>query len=159
MIGVSSSGLCSLLEEREQEAILFLGLPVLVWCKWAASPGNINFLWASLDSCADERGVTLDEELWRILLEVLISTFPVPLWGTWLEETWLGRGGRACLPFFNFAMSSFILSLVTSCSLQGACTACEVQRINPGVINGRYLISCNTQMLSRIRYLNRTQSK
>lgn len=125
-MGVSSSELRNLLE---QDVILFLGFPE--WCRWEhGSPGKTNFLWVSLVSLAwaDERGVTLDEELWSSRLDALLSrmrTFPVLLHGSCLELLWLVRVGGAWrnpLPFLNLPIKSFILSLVTACSVHVACT-------------------------------------
>lgn len=116
MIGVLSSAL----EANEHDVMRFLCFPD---CRKRGhgSPGNTNFLWGSLVSLVRaDRGVTLDEEL-RSLLDALLSkinTFPVPFRDSWLE-VWLGRvcgSWRNSLSFLNFAMSSFILSLVTACS-------------------------------------------
>lgn len=121
MIGVLSS-----FDASEHDVIRFLCFPD---CRKRGhvSPGNTSFLWGSLVSLvrADDRGVTLEEELMSLLDALLskINTFPVPFRDSWLE-VWLGRGcgaWRNSLSFLNLAMSSFILSLVTVCSAQAFC--------------------------------------
>ena len=90
MIGVLSSAL----EAKEHEVIRFLCFPD---CRkrGQGSPGNISFLWGSLVSLvsAEDRGVTLDEELSSLLDALLskINTFPVPFRDS-LLEAWLGKG-------------------------------------------------------------------